>query len=276
MALEADRISRMLAGQTFRDGGYASLVEGKGRLVARSAKPEQYVGQTVRGWVVDGVRIGEAGILRGPNRSGVEVVTAFRRISGAPGWFVTVAEPLSTYYASLRSPLATLAFGGLGAVVLALAAAVWIGRRVLRPVDWLTQKAERVAATGGAAEIMPHGPQVRVQEFERLRAAVLQAHMALRERAQAVAVGEARLRAVLDTAADAIVVTNEGGTMLSFNRAAEAIFGYAGSGGSRPERCDAHLYWPRRAARRLPRHLLADQREEGSRRRARGRGEAQG
>jgi len=35
----------------------------------------------------------------------------------------------------------------LGAGVLALAVAVWIGRRVLRPVEWLTQKAERVAAT---------------------------------------------------------------------------------------------------------------------------------
>jgi PAS domain S-box-containing protein len=229
VALEADRISRMLAGQTFRDDGYASLVDGKGRIVARSAVPEQYVGQTVRGWVTDGVRRGESGILRGPNRSGVEVVTAFRRISGAPGWFVTVAESLSTYYASLWSPLATLAFGGLGAVSVALAVAVWIGGRVLRPVDWLTQKAERVAASGGATDIVPKGPQVRVREFERLRAAVLQAHVALRERASAVAAGEARLRAVLDTAADAIVVTDESGTMLSFNRAAEAIFGYTGS-----------------------------------------------
>lgn len=229
IVLEADRISRILAGQTFRDGGYASLVDGKGRIVARSADQEQYIGQTVRDWMTDGVRVGESGMLRGANRSGIEIVTAFRRIPGAPGWFVTVAEPLSTYHASLRSPLAMLAIGGLGAVVLALAVAVSIGRRVLRPVDWLTRKAERVAATGGAAEIMPEGPRVRVQEFERLRVAVLQAHVALRERAQAVAVGEARLRAVLDTAADAIVVTDEGGTMLSFNRAAEAIFGYTGS-----------------------------------------------
>jgi PAS domain S-box-containing protein len=228
IALEADRISRMLAGQTFRDRGYAALVDGRGRIVARSAEPERYVGQTVRGWVTDGAQEGEAGTLQGPNRNGVEVVTAFRRISGTPGWFVTVAEPLSTYHASLRRPLALLAIGGLGAVVLALAVAFWIGARVLRPVDWLARKAERVALTGGTAEIMPEGPRVRVQEFERLRAAVLQAHVALRERAQAVVAGEARLRAVLDTAADAIVVTDEGGTMLSFNRAAEAIFGYTG------------------------------------------------
>ncbi|TDH58084.1 PAS domain S-box protein [Dankookia rubra] len=229
IALEADRISRMLAGHASRDGGYASLVDGNGRIMARSTEPERYVGQTVRGWVTDGAQEGEAGTLRGPNRSGIEIVTAFRRIPGAAGWFVTVAEPLSTYHASLRGPLAMLAIGGMAAVVLALAVAVWIGGRVLRPVDWLTQKAERVASTSGAAEIMPAGPPVRVQEFERLRAAVLQAHVALREKAQAVAVGEARLRAILDTAADAIVVTDERGTMLSFNRAAEATFGYTGS-----------------------------------------------
>lgn len=227
--MEARRISRMLAGQSFRDGGYASLVDGAGRIMARSVEPERYVGQTVRDWVTDGTRVGEFGTLRGPNRSDVEIVTAFRRVVGAPGWFVTVAEPLSTYYASLRSALATLVFGGLGAIGLALAAAFWIGGRVLRPVDWLTQKAERVAASGGAADITPEGPQVRVLEFERLRVAVLLAHVALRERTRAVAAGEARLQAVVDTAADAIVVTDEAGTMLSFNRAAEAIFGYVGS-----------------------------------------------
>ena len=229
VALEAKRVSRMLAGQTFRDSGYATLVDGSGRVMARSAEPERYVGQTVGGWMTDGVRGGESGILQGPNRSGVEVVTAFRRVSGAPEWFVIVAEPLSTYYASLWSALATLAFGGLGAVGMALAVAVWIGRRVLRPVAWLTRNAERVAASGGTADIVSEGPRVRVWEFERLRAAVLQAHVALRERTQAVAAGEARLRAVVDTAADAIVVTDESGLLLSFNRAAEAIFGYAGS-----------------------------------------------
>jgi PAS domain S-box-containing protein len=37
------------------------------------------------------------------------------------------------------------------------------------------------------------------------------------------------LRAVLDTAAEAIVVTDENGTIISFNRAAEVIFGYTAS-----------------------------------------------
>lgn len=227
MTLDAERVSRMLGAQAFRENGYASLVDGNGLIVARSSEPERYVGEAVRNWVVEGVRGGASGIMHGNNRSGIEVVTAFQHVSGAPGWFVIVAEPLSTYHASLRGPLSTLAIGGLGAVGIALACAVWIGWQVLRPVDWLTQKAERVAVSGGAADIASEGPRVRVREFERLRAAVLQAHVALRERARAVAAGEARLRAVVDTAADAIVVTNEAGTIISFNRAAELIFGYS-------------------------------------------------
>ena len=77
------------------------------------------------------------------------------------------------------------------------------------PVLWLTQKAERVAATDGAAEIMRDRSPVRVQEFVRLREAVLRAHLALRARTAAVAAAEARLRAIVDTAVDAIVVLDD-------------------------------------------------------------------
>jgi two-component sensor histidine kinase len=180
IAVEPERISAMLAEQTFREGGYASLVDGRGQIVARSSEPERFLGQTVRDWVTDAARSSEADIHQGPNRSGVEIITALQQVSSAPGWFVVVAEPLSTYHASLWSPLATLAFGGLGSLVLALSVAIAIGRRILRPVDWLTSMAERVAASGGAAEFMREGPPVCVLEFERLRVAVLQAHLALR------------------------------------------------------------------------------------------------
>ena len=224
--VESKRISSLLGKQAFREGGYAGLIDGSGKIVARSIDHERYIGQRVRDWVLEGVEQAAGGILHGANLTGVKITTAFRHLSKAPGWFVTVAEPRSTYLATLWAPLATLAIGGLGTVAAALFLALKIGARILRPVEWLTHKAERVAASGGAAQIVPEGPPVLVLEFQRLRAAVVRSHRTLQERASAVADGEARLRAIVDTAVDAIMVIDEKGILHSFNRSAETIFGY--------------------------------------------------
>ena len=58
-----------------------------------------------------------------------------------------VVEPLSTYHASLWPALAALMLGGLASLAIALGMAVTIARKIIWPVLWLTQKAERVAAT---------------------------------------------------------------------------------------------------------------------------------
>ena len=80
--------------------------------MARSKEPDRFIAQTVRDWVISGMRSNETGILRGTNRSEVEVITAFRRVASAPGWSVMVAEPLSAYHASLWPALAALMLGG--------------------------------------------------------------------------------------------------------------------------------------------------------------------
>jgi PAS domain S-box-containing protein len=160
----------------------------------------------------------ERGVLKGRALAGHDVILAFRRLSSAPGWTVVVAEPLAAYDASWRRPLVAFGAGGAATLLVALLAAAWLGRRILRPVRALTRQAEAVAASGGAAAV-PEGVPARVAEFEGLRRAMLRADAALRDR-------EARLRAVVDTAADAIVVIDGRGTIQSFNRSAEAIFGY--------------------------------------------------
>ena len=91
----------------------------------------------------------EAGILKGRAMVGHDVVLAFRRLTNAPGWTVTVAEPLAAYEASWRHPLLALGAGGVASFIIALFAAAWLGRRILRPVRALARQAEAVAASGG-------------------------------------------------------------------------------------------------------------------------------
>ena len=141
---------------------------------------------------------------------GHDVVLAFRRLANAPGWTVTVAEPLAAYEASWRHPLLALGAGGVASFIIALLAAAWLGRRILRPVRALARQAEAVAASGGVGP-GPGGEAAPVAEFESLRLSMRRADMAIRARAAAAAAGEARLRAVVDTAVDAIVVIDERG-----------------------------------------------------------------
>ena len=75
----------------------------------------------------------------------------------------------------------------------------------------------------------------------------------------------ARLRTIIDSAVDGIIVIDAAGRIESFNRGAERLFGYPASEVARPQRQHADAVAGPRAARRLSRPLSHDRRGEDHR-----------
>ena len=193
--LDPGRLAGLLASHGSAEGAFARLTDRNNVVVARSRDAAAFLGRPAPDWFPAATAGREGDLLKGRALSGHDVVLAFRRLSSAPGWTVVVAEPLAAYDASWRRPLAAFAAGGAATLLVALLAAAWLGRRILRPVRALTRQAESVAASGEAAAV-PEGVPVPVAEFESLRLSVRRADAAIRARAAEAVAGETR-RALL-------------------------------------------------------------------------------
>jgi len=156
---------------------------------------------------------------------------------GTPSLTVVVSEA----EASVLAPMADFRRTFPLAVLLTLWFVLLLGyvliRKSTEPLAQLQEGTRRLAAldfsspvhiTSGdefedlATSFNTMADQLRQQlsESARLNAALRQASESLRE-------NEARLRTILETAAVAVLTTNDTGVVESFNRTAEAVFGYA-------------------------------------------------
>jgi two-component sensor histidine kinase len=189
--LPPERLSALLAMQRLSEGAFATLFDGRNIVMARSSEAVGFQGRKALDWFVETSTGSDAGIAQGRSLTGEDVILAYRRLTRAPAWVITVAEPLATYDASWQRPLVMLGLGGAATFVVALIAAAWLGRRILHPVQALTRQAEAVAASGGEVALAESAP-ARVAEFEVLRLAMLRADATIRARAADAAAGEAR------------------------------------------------------------------------------------
>jgi PAS domain S-box-containing protein len=192
-----ERLSQVLAGQRVADSGFATLVDGTGRVVARSADHARFIGQRVPGWFDAPGGRAERGLVEGPSLVGQPAVIAFQRLGSAPSWTLTLGMPAEAHRAGWQAPLLWLATGGLAALGLALVLAAWLSQRILGPVRALVRRANALAA-GGTGD--GHAaPPVTIAEFEALRAAGERAEAALRRSTAELRESEARFRAVFDS-----------------------------------------------------------------------------
>lgn len=162
------------------NGILVAVTDGNGRILARSRDPERFIGSLAPDWDKL-VAIGDDdGAFEAVTKEGGTVMMTFQRLDGTPGWVVVVAEPLAVFNARWRNPLVGLLIGGLIAIAATVAAAIWIGRLILDPVNALARNSAAIAA-GAAPDNLPSIPRSSIREFETLRRSVEAAEKTRRE-----------------------------------------------------------------------------------------------
>jgi PAS domain S-box-containing protein len=242
MPLDPGSLARLLRGLGLGEGMLAALTDSRQVIVARLQDQDRFAGRPSPGWFAEAIVGRQRGLTRGPTLDGQEVVVAFERLSRA-NWTVAMTQPLSAYEQNAHRPLQLLWLGGAVLLAAAIAAALWLSGRLLRPVQALAHQA--AALTGGHATASL--PPSTIAELEALRVALVQAGLALRRRREAEAEtaaaareGERRLRAVLEQMPVGVTLAEvPSGRLLFHNARATAVLGHQPLEEGDPASCGA-------------------------------------
>jgi diguanylate cyclase (GGDEF)-like protein/PAS domain S-box-containing protein len=158
------------------------VVDGEGRVVARSQGPDTLVGRRVKEWERISTLREERGLIETSTAEGGRGVFGFYRSERAPGWRVFVGETDVVFASRWRQPTMVVALAIGLATLLAIVGAVVVARRITSPLSALAAHAEGVSrnVSGAQPAIRPS----RILEFEALRRSIERSEQALRNYAQ--------------------------------------------------------------------------------------------
>jgi two-component sensor histidine kinase/HAMP domain-containing protein len=197
LGFEPGRVAGLLQAHRLSDRLVATVVDGRQRILAASQRHGEVAGRPVPDWQGDVSGTAEGGLARGPSAEGVDTIAAIAPLARA-NWRVVVSAPASEVTAAIRGPLLIMGGGGLLLLTLAAALALWLARRVTRPIARLAEATRPVSADGWTG--LRNVPPAPIAEVEVLREALLRAEAATaerREREQADAARQMLLTAEL-------------------------------------------------------------------------------
>ena len=188
----------------------AAIVDRNNRFVARSLDAELRIGQLARpelGIAANGAN--DAGTFQNVTLEGVPMANSFRR-SQLTGWTTVVAVPRAELMAPLITAILYSLFASAALVTGTLFLASAMASRISEPIRNLSQFATAIAGGPPAVE-STH----RIKELDDVHATL--------ERAVAQS---AWLAAIVAASGDAIMSIGLDGRILTWNKGAEALFGY--------------------------------------------------
>jgi hypothetical protein len=143
LSLDAAELSRLLAEQGSPDGSMAAIVDRQGIAIASSVNARSNVGKSLAPDLAGQIANSGSGAGTGRDFEGVQVYHVFNA-SPLTGWKTSLSVARSAAYAPLSSAMTALALAAVLAVLVALGAAIALGRRVMGLVGRTAQERERV------------------------------------------------------------------------------------------------------------------------------------
>ncbi|MBC5765958.1 PAS domain S-box protein [Ramlibacter albus] len=210
IALEPGPLNEMLARQGLPAGWVATIVNDSGHVVTRAPDGDDTAG---RDYVWPRGMRGDSGVVE--TETGA---TAYSR-SNWTGWSVVLEAPDESLYRYVRG-LLLWTTGGLLVLVLS---SLWLVKRLAaRILDSMATLAAdaRQAAIGLPMDV----PPLAFREANEFAALLDAAAREVHQSTMALERSERQLRAVLDTAMDAVVVADNAGRIVLFNDEAERMF----------------------------------------------------
>jgi two-component system, sensor histidine kinase and response regulator len=160
-----------------------AITDGQGRILERSVDSARFVGKPVPDWQRLAAQPADSGTLTAQTLEGEQIIFAYQRIAGTPGWVAVVGESAASLNQRSQQPLRVLVAAAVTTVCLALALALWLARRALQPIRLLAARAQHIVVDQerSAQRLMADVPPSFVAEFEALRQSLDQADQVLQQ-----------------------------------------------------------------------------------------------
>ena len=165
---------------------------------------------------------GVSGPLDVPGADSETLVIPLPTSSGVPISVILQRSLADAMEAYLYLRAALLVLFGVAAVV-SIVGGVWVARGVSRPVRQLAEAAGKIEAGQYGDSV----PMTRQDELGHLAATFNRMASAVAEREERLRESEERFRTMTESAVDAVVTADARGNIVSWNRGAQTIFGYA-------------------------------------------------
>jgi PAS domain S-box-containing protein len=213
MALSSVFLQRLLEEQSIPRDYLCTVIDANKTIAARNIEAEKYIGKPAsQSLSANSSRMLEGSWIGEPLH--FESVYAAHRRSEFSGWTVALGIPASTFHRPLWIFLGSVVGGIVIFILLALALATLLGRRIVGSVTALAEGAKALALG-----VIPQLPSSPVTELDEVRRELENAATKRAAMETALRQSEERLRTIIETEPECVKLVAPDGTLLEMNAA---------------------------------------------------------